>query len=48
MWDAATPGDPGDRVIDRLAVGNWAASIDFGMGPRSVSATFAGTRATGP
>jgi len=48
MWDAATPGDPDDRVIDRLAGGHWAASVDFGMGPRSVSATFAGTRADAP
>jgi hypothetical protein len=48
MWDAATPGGVGDRSIDRLTTGSWAASIDFGMGPRNVAATFAGTRAIGP
>jgi len=48
MWDAAAAGDAGDLRVDRLAAGNWAASIDFGMGPRNVAATFAGTRATGP
>jgi hypothetical protein len=48
MWDAATPGDASDRRIDRLAAGRWAASIDFGMGPRNVAATFAGTRVAGP
>jgi hypothetical protein len=48
MWDAATAGDAGDHRIDRLATGHWAASIDFGMGPRNVAATFAGTRAIGP
>jgi len=48
MWDAAAPGGITDRRIDRLATGNWAASIDFGMGPRSVATTFVGTRAIGP
>jgi hypothetical protein len=48
MWDAATAGDAGDRRVDRLATGKWAASIDFGMGARNVAATFAGTRATAP
>jgi hypothetical protein len=48
MWDATAPAGVTDRRIDRLATGNWAASIDFGMGPRNVAATFAGTRATGP
>jgi len=48
MWDAATPGGVSDRRIDRLATGDWAASIDFGMGPRNVAASFAGTRAVGP
>jgi hypothetical protein len=48
MWDAATPGGATDRRIDRLAAGRWAASIDFGMGPRNVSATFAGTRLASP
>lgn len=48
MWDAATPGGVGDRRIDRLAGGGWAASIDFGMGPRNVAATFVGTRALAP
>jgi hypothetical protein len=46
MWDAATAGDAADRRVDRLASGDWAASIDFGMGPRNVAATFAGTRAS--
>ena len=45
MWDAATDGDTADRRIDRVATGKWAASIDFGMDPRNVAATFAGTRA---
>jgi len=45
MWDAAMAGDAGDLRIDRLATGNWAASIDFGMDPRNVAATFAGIRA---
>jgi len=44
MWDAAAIGDAGDRRIDRLTTGKWAATIDFGMGPRNVAATFAGTR----
>ena len=48
MWDAATAGDAADRRIDRLSVGTWAASVDFGMGPRNVNASFAGTRAIGP
>jgi hypothetical protein len=48
MWDAPTPGGVSDRRIDRLATGDWAASIDFGMGPRNVAASFAGTRAVGP
>ena len=47
MWDAATPGGLTDRRIDRLANGSWAANIDFGMGPQSVAATFAGARAVG-
>jgi len=45
LWDAATDGDTADRRIDRVATGKWAASIDFGMDPRNVAATFAGTRA---
>jgi hypothetical protein len=44
MWDAAAPGGVSDQRVDRLAAGNWAASIDFGMGPRNVAGTFAGTR----
>ncbi|HET7094914.1 MAG TPA: hypothetical protein VFI22_15590, partial [Thermomicrobiales bacterium] len=44
MWDAAAPGAVTDLRIDRLAAGNWAASVDFGMGPRNVAATFAGAR----
>jgi hypothetical protein len=48
MWDAATAGDGVDLRIDRVAGGQWAASIDFGMGPRNVAATFAGTRVAGP
>jgi hypothetical protein len=48
MWDAATPGGVGDQRIDRLATGKWGASIDFEMGPRTVAATFVGTRAIGP
>jgi hypothetical protein len=45
MWDAASTGDATDRRIDRLSTGQWAAAIDFGMGPRNVAATFAGSRA---
>ncbi|HMF44999.1 MAG TPA: hypothetical protein VKQ32_30220 [Polyangia bacterium] len=48
MWDAATAGGATDRRVDRLAAGHWAASIDFGMGPRNVTASFSGTRAPGP
>jgi hypothetical protein len=45
MWDApATDGAATDRRIDRLALGKWAASVDFGMGARDVHGTFAGTR----
>ncbi|HEY7371830.1 MAG TPA: hypothetical protein VIF57_06595 [Polyangia bacterium] len=44
MWDAAVPGGAGDQRVDRLAAGSWAASIDFGMGPRNVAATFTGAR----
>jgi hypothetical protein len=44
MWDAGTPGAVTDQRIDRLTTGNWAASVDFGMGPRNVAATFAGAR----
>jgi len=45
LWDAATDGDTADRRIDRVATGKWTASIDFGMDPRNVAATFAGARA---
>jgi hypothetical protein len=48
MWDAASAGDASDRRIDRLATGDWAARIDFGMGARDVAATFTGLRAPGP
>ena len=45
MWDApAAGGASADRRIDRLALGQWAASVDFGMGARDVHGTFAGTR----
>jgi hypothetical protein len=45
MWDApAADAAAPDRRIDRLALGQWAASVDFGMGARDVHGTFAGTR----
>jgi len=45
MWDApAADGASTDRRVDRLALGQWAASVDFGMGARGVHGTFAGTR----
>jgi hypothetical protein len=47
MWDASAGGSAAtDRRIDRLALGTWAASVDFGMGARDVHGTFAGTRVT--
>jgi len=48
MWDAATAGGISDQRVDRLATGKWAASIDFGMGPRDVASTFVGTRTIDP
>ena len=45
MWDApAADVAATDRRINRLALGQWAASVDFGMGARDVRGTFAGTR----
>ena len=45
MWDApAADVAATDRRVDRLALGQWAASVDFGMGARDVRGTFAGTR----
>jgi hypothetical protein len=44
MWDAPAAGAATDRRVDRLAMGTWAAKVDFGMGARDVHATFTGAR----
>ena len=42
--DVALVDLDGDGVLDRLAGGVWGASLDTGMGPRTVPTTFTGTR----
>ncbi|MES1157810.1 MAG: hypothetical protein ABUL67_01800 [Haliangium ochraceum] len=48
LWDAPDGGGAGagplDRRVDRLDHGVWKASIDIGMGPREVPASFVGLR----
>jgi hypothetical protein len=44
LWDAPAAGGAGDGRADRIAAGTWEATIDAGMGPREVRATFTGAR----
>ncbi|MBC8134005.1 MAG: hypothetical protein H7X95_13560 [Deltaproteobacteria bacterium] len=45
MWDVApATGVSVDRRVDRLDPGVWKASIDIGMGPREIPASFVGAR----